>query len=308
MAVWGIDGTDELDADRAVRAGLALQAAVLETAAAASRGLAARVGINTGPALIGAVGSGGELTVMGDTVNVASRLEQAAPIGGVLISHDTYRHIRGVFEVSVREPDRGPRQERADADLRRAERETARLPHRCPRRRRGRDPDGRPRPRAGPPAGGVRTRRRRAGIARRAGHRRGRHREVTAALRPARVARTAQREDPSRRGPGTRRASGNHARADPRHADPALRDPRQRHRGGGRPQVARGVRRGAHAGRRRHGRRLARARHDEPRDHRQRTPRRARTGRTGHVAAPRHQRHAHRDPARGPPLGRSGID
>ena len=41
---------------------------------------------------------------MGDTVNVASRLEQAAPIGGVLIAHDTYRHIRGVFEVSVREP------------------------------------------------------------------------------------------------------------------------------------------------------------------------------------------------------------
>ena len=104
MAVWGIDGTDELDADRAVRAGLALQAAVLETAATASQGLAARVGINTGPALIGAVGSGRELTVMGDTVNVASRLEQAAPIGGVLIAHDTYRHIRGVFEVSVREP------------------------------------------------------------------------------------------------------------------------------------------------------------------------------------------------------------
>ena len=104
MAVWGIDGTDELDADRAVRAGLALQAAVREASAAASQGLAARVGINTGPALIGAVGSGRELTVMGDTVNVASRLEQAAPIGGVLIAHDTYRHIRGVFEVSVREP------------------------------------------------------------------------------------------------------------------------------------------------------------------------------------------------------------
>ncbi|MET0580138.1 MAG: AAA family ATPase, partial [Ilumatobacteraceae bacterium] len=50
------------------------------------------------------VGTAGELTVMGDTVNVASRLEQAAPIGSVLISHDTYRHIRGVFEVSVRDP------------------------------------------------------------------------------------------------------------------------------------------------------------------------------------------------------------
>ena len=36
---------------------------------------------------------------MGDTVNVASRLEHAAPRGGVLISHDTYRHVRGVFDV-----------------------------------------------------------------------------------------------------------------------------------------------------------------------------------------------------------------
>ena len=87
-----------------MRAGLALQEAVAETAAAGSNDLAARVGINTGPALIGSVGSTGELTVMGDTVNVASRLEQAAPIGSVLISHDTYRHIRGVFEVSVRDP------------------------------------------------------------------------------------------------------------------------------------------------------------------------------------------------------------
>jgi ABC-type oligopeptide transport system substrate-binding subunit len=41
---------------------------------------------------------------MGDTVNLASRLEQKAPPGGILISHDTYRHVRGVFDVLAQEP------------------------------------------------------------------------------------------------------------------------------------------------------------------------------------------------------------
>ena len=102
MAVWGMDGTHEHDAELAVRAGLALQDAVRDTTAAHETGidLSARVGINTGHALIGTVGSADELTVMGDTVNVASRLEQAAPAGGVLIAHDTYNHVRGVFDVS----------------------------------------------------------------------------------------------------------------------------------------------------------------------------------------------------------------
>ena len=36
---------------------------------------------------------------MGDAVNLASRLETAAPVGDVLISHDTYRHVRGIFDV-----------------------------------------------------------------------------------------------------------------------------------------------------------------------------------------------------------------
>ena len=57
MAVWGIDGTDEDDAERAVRAGLALQAAIARDHVGRIDELAMRVGINTGPALIGAVGS-----------------------------------------------------------------------------------------------------------------------------------------------------------------------------------------------------------------------------------------------------------
>jgi tetratricopeptide (TPR) repeat protein len=63
-----------------------------------------RVGVNTGPVLLGPVAGTVEFTAMGDTVNVASRLEHAAPIGGVLISHGTYRHVRGVFDVHELEP------------------------------------------------------------------------------------------------------------------------------------------------------------------------------------------------------------
>jgi hypothetical protein len=59
---------------------------------------------STGPVLFGKVGTAGEASVTGDAVNVASRLEHAAPAGNVLISHDTFRHVRGIFDVVPRDP------------------------------------------------------------------------------------------------------------------------------------------------------------------------------------------------------------
>lgn len=102
MAVWGADQAREDDPERAIRAALQMHAEL-----AAFRGrwqVAMRIGINTGLVVFGAAGTTGEVTALGDTVNVASRLERVAPVGGVLVSHDTYRHVRGVFDVTAQPP------------------------------------------------------------------------------------------------------------------------------------------------------------------------------------------------------------
>lgn len=102
MALWGADSARESDPERAIRAALAIQAAA--SGFEAGRSIKMRIGLSTGLVLLGTVDSTGEFSAIGDTVNLASRLEEAAPIGGVLISHDTYRHVRGLFEVLKQEP------------------------------------------------------------------------------------------------------------------------------------------------------------------------------------------------------------
>ncbi len=106
MALFGVNEAREDDPEQAVRAALAMQTAIASFTdeTDTSNRLKMRIGINTGPVLLGEVGTTGEFTAMGDTVNVASRLEHAAPIGGVLISHATYRHIQGVFDVKAQNP------------------------------------------------------------------------------------------------------------------------------------------------------------------------------------------------------------
>jgi class 3 adenylate cyclase/tetratricopeptide (TPR) repeat protein len=104
MAVWGGDEAREDDPEQALRAALGLQDELTVVRDAQRLELRMRVGVNTGPVLLGPVAGTTEFTAMGDAVNVASRLEHAAPIGGVLISHDTYRHVRGVFDVHELEP------------------------------------------------------------------------------------------------------------------------------------------------------------------------------------------------------------
>ena len=104
MALWGVESAREDDPERAILAALAMQAALAQFRAEHGVQLAMRIGLNTGPVLLGQVGSTHEFTAMGDAVNLASRLEHAAPVGGILISYDAYRQVRGVFDVQAQAP------------------------------------------------------------------------------------------------------------------------------------------------------------------------------------------------------------
>lgn len=114
MALWGIEQTREDDPERAVSAALAMQDALrawrkeMETVAPSIAEMdppvSIRIGINTGTVILGLVGTKGEFTAIGDTVNTASRLEAAAPLGNILISQSTFLHVRGLFELREREP------------------------------------------------------------------------------------------------------------------------------------------------------------------------------------------------------------
>ncbi len=104
LAVFGADESHEEDPENAVRAGLAFLDASQEIAHEIEnqyglKGFQIRVGINTGRVLLGG-GVESENSIRGITVHVAARMEQSAPAGGMRISHNTYRHIRGVFDVS----------------------------------------------------------------------------------------------------------------------------------------------------------------------------------------------------------------
>jgi class 3 adenylate cyclase/tetratricopeptide (TPR) repeat protein len=115
MALFGAPTAREDDPERAILAALAMQREIarwnadrdretLATPSLSEISISMRIGINTGPVLLGQVGTTAEYTAMGDAVNLASRLEHAAPVGGVLISHDSYRHVRGLFEVKTLDP------------------------------------------------------------------------------------------------------------------------------------------------------------------------------------------------------------
>ena len=91
MAVWGTPIAREDDAERAVRAGLDLTAAVTSLGdEVGAHGLRARAGILTGEAAV-TLGAEGQGMVAGDLVNTASRIQSAAEPGQVLVGEATRR-------------------------------------------------------------------------------------------------------------------------------------------------------------------------------------------------------------------------
>ena len=94
MAVFGIPVAHEDDADRAVRAALALRADASASREDGRPGFTLRIGINTGEVVTGD-GEGAEFLVTGEPVIVAARLEQSAAHGEILVGPLTRELTRG---------------------------------------------------------------------------------------------------------------------------------------------------------------------------------------------------------------------
>ena len=107
MAVYGAPTAHEDDAERAVRAGLAILEAIADlNEADPDLDLQVRVGINTGEAVValGASVDRGEGIVTGDVVNTAARIQGAAPVNGIAVSEQTYRATTNVFDYEPLPP------------------------------------------------------------------------------------------------------------------------------------------------------------------------------------------------------------
>jgi len=103
LAVFGAPRSREDDAERAVRAGLA----IIEAVRTLPDGpLEVRIGIETGEALVqlSARPELGEPFVTGMVVNLAARLQSSAPIGAVVVGHGTHEATHRVFGYDALEP------------------------------------------------------------------------------------------------------------------------------------------------------------------------------------------------------------
>ena len=96
MALFGYPQAQENDAERAVRAALAIQRALADLNARNARSgapqLSARIGLECGSVVVDAVGE-----VFGDAPNVAARVQAVAEPGSVLVTMNVQRQVAGLF-------------------------------------------------------------------------------------------------------------------------------------------------------------------------------------------------------------------
>src|SRR4051794_4907123 len=105
-ALFGVPSAHDDDAERAVRAALAMQAALgayaKDVGEAYGVELAGRIGVNTGPVVLLADDDAPpeeRFNALGDTVNPAARLQAPAGRGGVAVSPATAQQIESAFEL-----------------------------------------------------------------------------------------------------------------------------------------------------------------------------------------------------------------
>ena len=101
LVYFGYPKAHEDDAERAVRAALAILSAVAAQSSPSGEPLAAHIGIATGLVVVGdliGAGAAGERTVVGETPNIAARLQQLAAPGEIVVSAQTRNLTGNLFE------------------------------------------------------------------------------------------------------------------------------------------------------------------------------------------------------------------
>jgi adenylate cyclase len=110
MAIFGAPTATPNDAKNALQAAVAMQKCLVtlnqELIAEGFKQIGIGIGLHTGEATIGYVGSEkrSEYTAIGDTVNLASRLESNAKAGQILISEITAKECKELYSLTLREP------------------------------------------------------------------------------------------------------------------------------------------------------------------------------------------------------------
>ncbi len=104
LVYFGYPAAHEEDAVRAVRSGLEIVAAV--AALKFTPPLQVRIGIHTGPVVVGEIGAGErtERLALGETPNIAARVQGQAAPNEVVVSATTFRLMHGLFETEGRGP------------------------------------------------------------------------------------------------------------------------------------------------------------------------------------------------------------
>lgn len=110
MAVFGLIQSTDLDPIQAVRAALTMgrELALLNRRLEPQHGvrLQMRTGIHTGHAVVSTLSErrGQDFVIVGDAVNLASRLQALAPVDGIVVSHDTLQHVSREFTLKAYPP------------------------------------------------------------------------------------------------------------------------------------------------------------------------------------------------------------
>ena len=105
MAIFGAPISHENNAERGVRAALEMQNELFQLSQKLHQeqgiDLNVRIGLHSGWVVVGGIGTNDQVlnyTAIGDTVNLAHRIEESAPPGAILISETVFKQVRALIE------------------------------------------------------------------------------------------------------------------------------------------------------------------------------------------------------------------